>query len=233
DFLKRFQKLENQPTDWSVKSESMSATRRFERLEVNDKRIEVAISDRATAQEKAPTGTNYIRMCPYCGAENVSSNRECVKCRHSLSDYFNDYGGQEGKLKKCVCGALNLKERKFCWVCGRDFSLWGDSQVVPKQENIIVLTIDDQTYRSTDPDLPPGIVKLMERIRREGYSKELIDEWIRTSNDQQQLQKQEKEQEIRQNIQRTQTDLTWHIIGIAIVAALIILRIWASSNRYH
>ena len=159
DFLKRFQKLENQPTDWSVKPESMPATKRFEKLEINDRKIEVAISDRAAAHETAPTGTNYIRMCPYCGAENSSSSRECAQCRHALSEYYNDYGGQEGQLKKCVCGALNLKERKFCWVCGRDFSLSGDSQVVPRQENVIVLTIDGQTYRSTDAGLPPGIVR--------------------------------------------------------------------------
>lgn len=226
-FLKRFEKLEHKPPASLIPGSKATITKRFECLEINDKKIEIAIADQAAKGESAPAGTNYFRMCPYCGAENKAEARECGKCRHTLTEYGSDYGGQEHLVKKCACGAVNLKERKFCWVCGRDFSLWGDEEVVKKQQNIIVLTINDQTYRSNDPNLPPGIVALMEKIRRQGYSKELINEWIRQTNDEKEL----RQEEVKQNIQRIRYDLLWQVGGVILFLLLIAFRIMGGFRR--
>jgi len=182
--LKRFERLENTTIAKAlIVGTELKGSRRFHRLEVNDRKIEFTLEDTVAPQETAPAGKQYFFLCPYCGGQNDSNVEVCSFCKRQLKNqYISDYAGQTHLLKKCFCGAINLKERKNCWVCGRDFSLWGDSEVKESPENIITLNIDGKIYKSTDTNLPEGIVKLMETIRRDGYSEELINRWVSERN---------------------------------------------------
>ena len=219
NFLKRFEKLEHAPADGSVKGD-LRVSKRFERLEIGDKKIEISIEDKITPQEKAPPEIRYFIFCPYCGIENTPDSEICTSCQHSLRTLIaRQY--QKQLLKRCVCRAVNQQERKNCWACGRDFSLWGDKDAQADSDNVIVLNIDGTVYRSTDRDLPPGIVILMEKIRREGYKKEIIDEWIQERN----LQVEKKQQETQQRLTQIQYGLFWRTVGLILVLIFVIFQL--------
>jgi ribosomal protein L40E len=224
-FLKRFEKLENLPADQMVEK-GIQISRRFERLEVGDKRIEVAITDRISNAETAPSSVNYWIICPYCGAENTVDADHCVLCKHALKTKLTQAQQEKAHLmKKCsVCGAVNQDARRNCWVCGK--SLF-DSEVANPEENTtntIILNIEGKEYRSTDENLPLDIRELMERIRRRGYSKALIDEWAK--------EKAEKERINTENMRdridelRTQYNLRRNqiIFTVGIILLYLILR---------
>jgi len=123
---------------------------------------------------------------------------------------------------------VNLKERKNCWVCGRDFSLWGDEKVKESPENVITLNIDGKVYKSTDKDIPPGIIALMEKIRREGYSEDLVNQWMRDKNDDIDLKRNETET----RIQDLRWSVFWRVLAVVGVIALTFLRTWC-YHGYH
>ena len=114
-FLKRFEKLENVPVDTFAKK-GIQISRRFERLEIGNKKIEVAITDRVSLQEKAPEALIYWIICPYCGAENTADSAVCVLCKHALrTKLAEEVRSNASLMKKCtVCGAVNHKERNNC-----------------------------------------------------------------------------------------------------------------------
>ena len=131
-------------------------------------------------------------------------------------------------LKKCICGAINMKERKNCWVCGRDFSLWGDSEVAEKPENIITLNIDGKVYKSSDENLPPGIVALMEKIRREGYSEKLINDWMQGVNDEEEI----KRSGINERLSQIRFGLFSRWIALIVFLIFIIFQLRTCANFY-
>jgi hypothetical protein len=211
-FLKRFQRLENTTlNDNFIPDGGLKPSKRFTKLEVNEKKIEFVLEDKVDPIETVPQGKEFFFLCPYCGGQNSSNVEICRYCKRQLKNqYIPDYSGKAGQLKKCHCGALNLKERKNCWVCGRDFSLWGDEEVKESPENVITLNIDGQVYKSTDPDLPEGIVALMEKIRREGYSEEIIHEWVQGRNESIDQAKTRMDSRLTQ----IRWGLFWRILGL-------------------
>ncbi|MCX7927910.1 MAG: hypothetical protein N2606_07245 [Candidatus Omnitrophica bacterium] len=198
--LKRFERLENKscpPKDFSCLEKSV-LNRRFERLEVNEHIVEFCLLDKVCPLEKSGQQEQRFISCPFCGEKNSQNALTCQNCHRKIySEYIADYTGQEDLLKRCICGAINLKERRNCWVCGRDFNLYGASEVKPAEENIITLKIDGVIYKSTDKNLPEPIKQLMQRIRREGYSEELINDWLSQHNEKIENQRQKQEREIR------------------------------------
>jgi len=218
NFLKRFEKLENAPKD-NYKQNCLRISKRFERLEVGDKRVEISIHDKIIQQEKAPPEINYFIFCPYCARENNAELEFCGFCHHSLRSLI-DQEYQRILLKKCICGAVNQKERKNCWACGRDFSLWGDKDAKQASDNIIVLNIDGTVYKSSDRNLPSGIVVLMEKIRREGYKKEIIDEWIKERN----LDVEEIEKKTASRLSDIRLDI---ILRIVVIIVILAISLWA------
>lgn len=123
-FLKRFEKLENILIGSGIK-ECVKISKRFDRLEIGDKKIEVAITDKVTEQEKAPSEIVYYILCPYCGKENVVEARVCEFCNHNLQTKLSEnYQTIAHLLKKCgVCKAMNLKERLIAGFAERIFLL--------------------------------------------------------------------------------------------------------------
>ncbi|MBI5622952.1 MAG: hypothetical protein HY924_04150 [Elusimicrobia bacterium] len=83
------------------------------------------------------------------------------------------------------CGQVNEPERQTCWACYKALGPQGGSQArkpqgtkpQPGAGQEITLVIDGLTYSSTDPNLPPDIASLMGRIKTEGFSPGLLDEW--------------------------------------------------------
>jgi ribosomal protein S27AE len=229
--LKRFEKLENIPPDTFVK-EGIQISRRFERLEIGNKKIEVAITDRISLQEKPPEALIYWIICPYCGAENTADSGACVLCKHALrTKLAEEVRSNASQMKKCtVCGAVNHKERNNCWVCGK--SLFEDGTTIASEQNTtntIILNIDNKEYRSTDQNLPADVKELIERIRREGYSQRLIDDWVKRK----QSQAQAKTGDIERRIGDLQLQIrgrsTQIIIGVIFAILFIILKIMTSK----
>jgi ribosomal protein L40E len=222
-FLKRFEKLENIPPDMLV-NEGIQISRRFERLEIGDKRIEIAITDTVSRQEIAPKSVNYWVICPYCGAENTSDSDNCILCKHILRTKLAEEIQEKALLmKKCsVCGATNQQERKNCWVCGKRLFEEASEKNSIDTTNTIILNLNGKEYRSTDNNLPPEIKELMARIRKEGYSKELIDDWARKKAAEDLSREKNLDGRIRQVQTQYNANLT-SIIIFSIFALLFIL----------
>jgi hypothetical protein len=230
-FLRRFEKLENIPADTFVK-EGIQISRRFERLEIGNKRIEVAITDKISLQEKAPEALKYWIICPYCGAENTADSATCVLCKHALrTKLAEEVRSNASQMKKCtMCGAVNHKERNNCWVCGK--SLFEDGTTIASEQtttNTIILNIDNKEYRSTDQNLPPDIKELIERIRREGYSQRLIDDWVKLKQTQAQVKAGDIEHRISDLQLQIRGRATQITIGIIFAVLYLIFRIMTSK----
>ncbi|MDD5628179.1 MAG: hypothetical protein PHU21_03880 [Elusimicrobia bacterium] len=75
------------------------------------------------------------------------------------------------------CGRSNDEDQPACWAChepvGRGVPLSGD--VAAAADGALV--IDGVSYRPGDPDLPEDVRVLMERIRKDGWSQELLADW--------------------------------------------------------
>lgn len=216
--LKRFAKLENKPSDF-INSSCLRASKRFERLEIEDKIVEFTITDKIYQFEKAPADITYYYFCPYCAKTNPIDAKDCDHCGKPLTEYLNTPQASKHLLKKCICGSMNIKERKNCWVCGRDFFLWGDKDANQSSDNVITLNIDGQIYKSNDNYLPLNVLALMERIRKEGYSSQLIDKWIQERN--QNLEEKKESEEVE--ISGIKNSFLLRLAGLAILIIFVIL----------
>lgn len=93
---------------------------------------------------------------PADGAPSVSyAPMEKILCRH--------------------CGRPNEKEREICWACCKPVAAAAAPPAPPVNDFEIIL--DGQTHRASDPALPEDVRVLMDRIRKEGYSQDLLAEW--------------------------------------------------------
>lgn len=73
------------------------------------------------------------------------------------------------------CGQPNEPLRDICWACYKPLKAETPSKPEPDQD--IQLILDGTTYKSSDANVPHDIRMLMDRIREEGYSEELLREW--------------------------------------------------------
>ncbi|MFA6002698.1 MAG: hypothetical protein WC881_01375 [Elusimicrobiota bacterium] len=78
------------------------------------------------------------------------------------------------------CGKPNEPQRADCWACHE--ALRHGPQAPPPADKPqpgqeITLVLDGFTYKSTDPNVPEDVRLLMDRIRSEGYSPELLADW--------------------------------------------------------
>ena len=210
-FLRRFDKLEHKPFDLPDKH-SFKKSKRFEYLEIGDKRIEFTIIDNISQlEENASSNITYYILCPYCGGENESTANSCKQCQHELKTQLTDnYQRVAHLLKKCAsCGSMNLKERANCWVCGKNISE-GASNKAQALENVITLTIDGKNYSSSDPNLPFEIRVLMEKVRTNGYDKKIVEEWVKKRNQESELQYDNRLGRLNQ----IRLDIIWRVIAI-------------------
>ncbi len=108
-FLKRFEKLENIPAGTLLKDE-VKISKRFDRLEIGNRKIEVTISDKIKEQEKAPAEITYDIICKNCGAQSSADSSTCILCKHSLQVQNNELPRlEEGALKKCLACGVCIK----------------------------------------------------------------------------------------------------------------------------
>ena len=226
-FLKRFEKLENFSVSSGIK-ECTKISKRFERLEIGDKKIEVAITDKVSEQEKAPSDIVYYILCPYCGKDNTVEAQVCESCNHKLQSKLSEnYQKAAVLLKKCgVCKAMNLRERTNCWVCGRDFFVNRAQEPKLNTNNVITLNIDGRVYTSSDIDLPSDIKALMQKIRREGYKKELVEDWVNKRNEEKELEKTINERRLAE----IRYGLLWRALGLIAIITFVIFRFSACDN---
>ncbi|MBI5884236.1 MAG: hypothetical protein HZB91_14165 [Elusimicrobia bacterium] len=89
-----------------------------------------------------------------------------------------------GRVMCGRCGQTNEAERETCWACYKPLAPRAEEPKPAAQEPAargpqqeITLVIDGLTYSSNDPSLPEDIRVLMDRIRSEGFSQRLLDEW--------------------------------------------------------
>jgi hypothetical protein len=220
-FLKRFERLENSTKD-RVCGGYLRASKRFECLEVGNKKIKIEISDRISPQETAPAKVDYYFLCPYCGAENSPLAEKCYYCSADLKTKFaEDYQIKVKGLRKCpACQAVNQSERINCWVCGIELNSSGDLKAVKESENVIVLNIDDKIYKSTDKNLPPEIFVLMGRIRKQGYSSKVIEKWLAERN----TQAQQSSYDISARLENIRMSLSWRIVGLVVFLIFIVFQ---------
>ena len=214
-YLKRFERLENAPAD-NVLKNAIKITKRFECLEIGERKISVAITDKVIQQEYEQTSSKdyCFFLCPYCGMENSPDDENCGYCKQHLKTKFaKEYQENTKLLRRCqACGAVNQHDRRNCWVCGIDFSLQKEVSVSGQSENVITLNIDGRTYRSNDKYLPPEIYTLMARIRKEGYKPAIVDEWVKEKNE---LQEQ-KNESLGSRLSVVRNSLVWRIALLAI-----------------
>jgi len=83
----------------------------------------------------------------------------------------------EGQIICGHCGQYNEPGRDLCWACFKPLKAAPAPQSASDAGQEIDLVIDGSTYKSTDRDLPPDIGVLIDRIRKEGYSQELLVQW--------------------------------------------------------
>lgn len=83
----------------------------------------------------------------------------------------------ETKVPCVHCGQMNEKERDTCWACYRYVRVKAPQAAAPRAPDDITLVLDGVTYTSGQADLPEDIAELMRRIRKRGYSQELVAEW--------------------------------------------------------
>lgn len=74
------------------------------------------------------------------------------------------------------CGQANEKARQVCWACFQPLGA-APAKPAPKGPKDITIVLDGITYRSTAPGLRPDIKVLMDQIREQGFSEELLAQW--------------------------------------------------------
>lgn len=73
------------------------------------------------------------------------------------------------------CGQANEKGRDVCWACFKPLA--APIHMTPEPDQEVCLVLDGVSYRSTDSGLPSDIQELIARIRKEGYSQKLLNDW--------------------------------------------------------
>ena len=223
NFLKRFERLEN-VTDTDLVKQGFMISKRFEKLEICDKKIEISITDKIAEAETAPSDASYYFICPYCGMENPSGALNCNFCKRNIKADSEEEGRtKEGlvKVKICSnCGSKNLLDRKTCWFCSKALFSGKPGETRINTENVIVLNIDGTQYKSSDQNLPTDIILLMDKIRKEGYKKEIVDQWLKERNQ----ERSEKRQDLETRLSSVRAGLVWRIILLVIFLGFILFQ---------
>ena len=145
----RFDRLEAAPLPDNVK-EAISRLSRFQALEIG------ASASPASAQPNAAKPVS-VEPAPASSSADPSHAVQKVPCVH--------------------CGQLNEAGRETCWACYRFVRVKAPPPQTLRDPNEITLVLDGVTYTSGQPDLPDDIAELMRRIKKNGYSQQLLADW--------------------------------------------------------
>jgi hypothetical protein len=231
----RFRKLELAPL-LKVFRRSSSELKRFERLEVDGHKIKIEITHKVE-----PDAKGYI-SCPQCKKRNPASALYCLYCSFIFSQVAQevpDSGLQPYQMQCPSCLRIGVRTQRSCTYCGQAFAPpeekeiptgtdWQDNKTVDLRESTAVtVTIDGVVYRSTDPDLPVDIRQLMVRIRQEGYTKEMVDAWIKSR----QVEREVDLQMAQEELNSARAQLWIRIAQIAGVIGFFALILLLASRR--
>jgi hypothetical protein len=232
----RFRKLEIAPL-LKVFRKSSSELKRFEHLEVDGHKIKIEIHHKLE-----PDAKGFI-TCPQCSKRNPGNALYCLYCSfifNQKAQEVPDSGTLEPYQIQCPnCRRIGVRSQHSCLYCGQVFTPL-EQQEIPTgsdwQDNIgenrkfnaaVTVTIDGVVYHSTDADIPADIRELMERIRREGYTKEMVDEWVKARRAEQEVDLQRAQDELRD----AQTNLWLRIATIGGVVIFFVFILLMSSRR--
>lgn len=191
----RFLRLECSPIIKVFKKPKESFDR-FTLLEVDGHKIEIGVKR-----------TSQVRLkfidCPKCKRRNPENSLYCLYCDFTFGEKVEgaqDLNLEQWEIKCADCGRFFNRHQNSCIYCGWQVSP-GESAASAK-ENIpqsdstakkrIVLNIDGREYSSTDKYLPSYIKELMDRIEKEGYSEELVNNWMKDKNMREELSRHER-----------------------------------------
>lgn len=219
---RRFQRLEHFSL-LKVFRKPKVELRRFERLEVEGHKIKLKIT--------AVPVEEYLN-CPSCHRNNPKDSLYCLYCSYVFETTVQ-VGDRQIRLEpweiKCPgCGRVNNRNTKHCLYCGWRIAPYEKTEMSPelesfkeerdllKQGETITLDIDGKVYRSVDNVIPPDIRELMLQIKREGYSKEKVDAWVKRRNLESGV-KREEVWRIDERIAQLRQSVFWRIIGVGII----------------
>jgi RNA polymerase subunit RPABC4/transcription elongation factor Spt4 len=224
----RFKRLEYFPLLRVFKKTKLEL-KRFEHLEINGHKIELKIS------EKIKRG--YI-TCPKCHRNNPTDSLYCLYCAHIFKEIAEEI--PEAELRpyeiRCPgCGKINNRNQKYCLYCGWRIvplekgelvatspDILREKEDLLKRGEVITLTIDGKTYHSTDRVIPLDVKELMIKIKKEGYSKEMIDEWIKNKNIEREEKQRNRYKDLQQRIRELRNEIIWRTIFLIVVAIILV-----------
>jgi RNA polymerase subunit RPABC4/transcription elongation factor Spt4 len=216
--------------------------KRFECLEIEGHKIQIKIS--------AEAAKNYS-LCPKCKKKNPKDSLYCVYCGSIFSQVAEEEKAVEMAPweKKCPgCGRINNRNQEYCLYCGwRVAPLSKEAEQTEgevlrqaadeellMQGEIVTVVVDGKTYCSTDKGIPPEIKKLILKIKKEGYSKEMVDEWVKKINQEKDLRQVIKEQDIAQRENEARSEIAQRfmvIIGIILFYFLLVFSFTCLRRR--
>ena len=208
----RFRRLECSPVLGWFKKPVMKSSR-FQVLEVAGHKVQVKIN--AAAQTKK---INF-KQCPRCGRRSEATSLYCISCDFAFIDAGQVEGSnlEKWEMRCRGCGRVVNRNQASCYYCGWRFKPPAE-EPAPQDQGEICVTIDNYRYSSRDANLPLQVRELIARIRKEGYSQELIDNWIKERNERAEMtQILRKEYALsRADYLRQQiSEHAWRLIGIA------------------
>lgn len=222
----RFRKLELVSFLGAFKKQK-AGSRRFERLEIDGHKIGIAIA-------QPPASAKQEILCPKCQFKNEGTRTYCSICGYVFEP---DAAGADSlrlepwQIKCPGCGKICAQTQKNCIYCGyrlaplssNPASSWQgpteESDDILRQGEEITLNIDGKVFRSTDEVIPLHVKELMLQIKKRGYSKELVDEWVKNRNFEEELkrlQADRKMSELRQTV-------IWRTLQVAGLVLIMLL----------
>ncbi|MDD2703010.1 MAG: zinc ribbon domain-containing protein [Candidatus Omnitrophica bacterium] len=231
----RFRKLELSPL-LKVFRKSSDDLKRFEHLEVDGHKIKLEITHKVD-----PDAKGFI-ACPQCQKKNPGNTLYCLYCSFIFNQAgdreVSDTGLQPYQILCPNCGRVGARAQRSCVYCGQVFTRdeneiptgagWQNHDLVDLNESpVITVTIDGREYRSNDPGLPADIKELMSRIRQEGYTREMVDDWARSR----QIEKEYELQRARKNLQSAREQLWLRLLQIGVVIGFFVLLLLLASRR--
>ena len=179
-------------------------------------KIELLITQETFLKEAGGNKENQYLACPVCGKEFRDNIQLCPDCNKLLVAV---------NLRKCSkCGTKNSLTRATCWGCGTALDI--PSGAVTKETlKIFNLKVDGINYNSNDEYLAFDIRALFERLEKEGYSRILLEEWLRKRKQNLQIKKETLKFQINNikvvsNIKRTHAVLAVISVILTIVALI-------------
>lgn len=226
----RFSKLEFGPILKIFKKQKDSSTR-FLHLEVDGHKVKLEVSG-------GVPGTDIF--CPKCGHINSKDSLYCNFCSQTFeqnAQKTEDKGTIEAWQKKCPgCGTLCNRNQKYCLYCGWRIAYWSEEDENPAQiggkptsaryKKEIKLTIDGNIYSSNDTYVPADIRELMDKIDKDGYSKEMVEKWVRERNAKQELENAARNESINEDVSEAQMRVIFRLIATIATIAVPLLLIW-------